>query len=369
MVCLSRTTESPAFHSAALFSDPILSCNVYCAGRLSEVVHRVVAPCWSELRTALPVPEGHLWVMRYSRCGEHLKVRLHGPGSLASKLREILEPALEDYFAVLGPPPADGERKSRPLATPIDREDQLTTDYPDRTFLWTTYERSHISLGYRPYVDDDVHVALLTRCLARGTEILFRRVETDSRGQWSHSKAQSTLLNGLIAGLASLPFTPRERSLYLLYHRDCLLRAALKDSMKGGGPAKMARTLSSFRDQVTRMGDGVQRLGGRAQSCWAQGSFGGDADLEAWSAALRELTDYLVPICGGRVHAIDPFAENPLFFPVLKVLHGFSNQLGLNHLNEAFALHLLLSGTTEDGLRDRPVLLRPAPPSIRPVLS
>jgi hypothetical protein len=158
-----------------MFPDPLLSANLYCAGRLGEALLRVVGGFRRDLLARVGAEPGYVWVMRYAKGGEHLKIRVHGPESQRPLIRELLAASAESYLADLGAPDPSAPRRTRELAPPIDREDQTSTDYPDRTFLWTTYERSQISLGYRPYMSDDVYVALLTRCMGRGTEILLHR--------------------------------------------------------------------------------------------------------------------------------------------------------------------------------------------------
>jgi len=343
-----------------MFPDPLLSANVYCAGRLGEALLRVTGAFRRELLARGGLEPGYVWVMRYAKCGEHLKIRLHGPQSREPLMRELLAAAAEPYLAGLGAPDPAAPRRTRELAAPIDREDQASTDYPDRTFLWTTYERSHISLGYRPYMNDDVYVSLLTRCMGRGTEILLDRLESDEAGQIHHQKLQALLLKALITGLSALPLTTEERTLYLLYHRDCLLRAALKQAGSAGGPQKMAEILARFQLQVDKLGREADGLAETARARWDGDGESWDADFEAWSSALAELAGYVASICGGRAYHIDPFAESSLFPPIFKALHGFANQLGLTPLNEAFAHHLLLSVAGSGGPRDRPVQLKPA---------
>lgn len=359
MAQLAPLAPLPVSEGAA-FPDPVVAANAYCSGRLSEVVSRAVAPFWKECRKRDPLGEAYVWVMRYARCGEHLKIRVHGPDALAVPARQLLAASLDAYFARLGPPGVEDVQKSRSLATPIDAEDKASENYPDRTFLFTSYQRSHVSLGYQPYLADDAFVALLTRCLARGTEVLLERLATDAAGQSSHESQQRIVLTALVAGLSALPFAPSERTLYLLYHRDCLLRAALKQGGSAGGPQKMEETLARFHGQVAALGRGTAALAALAQEQWRGGPVAGrDPGLEAWRCALADLADYVAPLCAEAAYDVDPFADLAVFPPLFKALHGFANQVGLNPLNEAFAHHLLAAVTAADEVRDRPVRLRP----------
>src|SRR6185436_8505662 len=147
---------------------------------------------WAEIQRRDETGSSYLWVMRYAKGGDHLKVRLHGPEHQRSWMRKFLTGIVEPYFSTLGPPEPGALRKSRDLATPIDQEDRAPDLYPDHTLLWTVYERSHISLGYRPYLNDDVYISLLTRCLGRSTEVLLGRgLQTGASGRWSHQAVQT----------------------------------------------------------------------------------------------------------------------------------------------------------------------------------
>jgi hypothetical protein len=361
VIDLSYSAAALSPSRGSISPDPILSANVYCSGRLDEVVHLCLAPFWAEVRSRQE-PDICLWIMRYAKGGEHLKVRLHGAQDRSIWMREILASTVESYFSTLAEPEADAPRKGRDLATPIDLEDQISTLHLDRTLVWTTYRRSHISLGYRPYTDDDEYVRRLVRCLGRSTEILLNRLTTDASGRSSHQAVQSILLKILIAGFSILPFDPRERALYLLYHRDCLLRAILKQAGSRGGAEKMRETLDRFRRQMQSMGNGVDRLARTASSLWqSDEAEEWDNDFESWRNALCDLVAYSSTVCGDLAHHVDPFAESPLFPALFKALHGSANQLGLTPLNEAFSHHLLMAATTTDaGQRDRPVQLTPA---------
>ncbi|MFS8064935.1 MAG: lantibiotic dehydratase C-terminal domain-containing protein, partial [Byssovorax sp.] len=150
--------------------DPLLTANVYCAGRLDHVLHRGVAPFWRRLREGHAEQQAYLWCVRYPRGGEHLKIRVHAPEARSSALRSSLEAAVSDALAELGaattataPPRPDG-------ALPIDVEDEGTEAHADPSFLWTHYRRSAVSFGGGPLLDDDRYVALFTRCLGAGCE-------------------------------------------------------------------------------------------------------------------------------------------------------------------------------------------------------
>ncbi len=99
----------------AVLPDPVLTANVYCAGRLDDLLLRALADFWQRVRGEDPAPACKIWFVRYRRGGEHLKVRVHGPAEMAPFLREELRQAVERYFASL-PPLTEGEAaaKARP---------------------------------------------------------------------------------------------------------------------------------------------------------------------------------------------------------------------------------------------------------------
>jgi hypothetical protein len=350
--------------AAPLMPDPILSANVYCSGRLCEVIHRVAGPLLREARQRLPGEEVRVWVLRYAKGGDHLKIRVHGPEAAEPSLRDLLFALQAGYFAGLSAAGPGAPRRSRALAAPIDREDCEASDHPDRTFLWTGYRRSHVSLGYRPYLGDDVYVDLLTRCLSRSTELALHRLTPSPEGEYPHRGRQNALLKGVIAGMSALGLVAEERTLYLLYHRDCLLRHVRKQMLldrKAGSPEGLTdKLLERFWKEIERTRAGFEPLGETANRLWTAGvSWIWEEDLAAWREALGELAGYVAPICRDLAHRIDPFAADPIFPPLFKAFHGMANQLGLTPLDEAFSYHLLLALTADGEAARQPVQMRP----------
>jgi hypothetical protein len=340
------------------YPDPVLSANIYCSGRLCEVLHRLVKPFWDAWRGSDPQRTTYLWVMRYARCGEHLKVRLHAFESHATLLRELLESAQRQYFSSLGPPDPGAPSRSTRTAPPIDTEDGAPFDYPDRTFLWTRYNRNPLSLGSQPLMGDDQYTARITRCLGCGTEILLARLETDTNGRCPFALQSSLFMQGLMAGLSALPFSPSERNLYLLYHRDCLLRYLRRRNTSPDGTSIVAKTMSRFETELAKRNGrkgGLTRVALEALEAADTETWSGD--VSAWRAALEDLFEYASPLCFSL--QLDPFAERPVFPVLFKVFQGFANQIGLDQLNEAFLCHLLLAITADEQLRRRQVPLRP----------
>ena len=342
--------------------DPCLSANIYCSGRLSEVIHKVIAPLWQELADT-DDETSYLWLMRYARGGEHLKLRAHGGSAMEEAIRVSLPKALEAYFASLPLPDEGAERVTKPQATPIDVEDQESEDAPDRSFRWTQYQRSHVALGARPYMDHDAYVSALTRALASGTWLILQRLETQADGSISFGKVQGILLQVLIAGLGVAGFDDEMRAEYLRYHRDWLLRTALKYGGKGGtkSPRKLAETLTRFDGQVASLGAGAAAIEKAARSRWSASEVTDPSDpIRQFESRTAELLEISRPMAEEQRFHIDPFASHGIFPPLFRLLHGCANQLGVNALNEAFVHHLLFSVATDVEVKNQPVTLAPA---------
>jgi hypothetical protein len=338
-------------------ADPTVTASVYAEGRLDAVVSGAIAPFWAEFSATHGDSGAYLWTLRYAKSGEHLKLRVHAPAELQDSVRRLLAPRVEALFARLPENPNAENRKSRPLATPIDAEDRQAENHPDRTLLWTNYERSQISLGLRPFLVDDAFVARLTRCLGAGFALVLARFGDNNIEPWSHAAKQGLLLQAVYLGLESAGLAPAERSLYALYHRDCLLRGLLKQAGSSGGPAKIEQTLELFRRQVDRIGSGLERIRALADPKASVAS--STAEVRAWQDSSARLAEHLRQVCVDSEHEVDPFARQPLFPPLFKVFHGLANQLGLTPLNEALAHHLLVAALEGAALALRQVELKP----------
>jgi hypothetical protein len=343
----------------SLLPDPILSANVYCSGRLCEVISHLVAPFWSEYRRSSADGSTYVWMLRYARCGEHLKIRLHAPDRELPLLAQLLRSAQADYFSRLAQLPVHPQRISTPSASPIDSEDRATADYADRTFLWTEYNRSPISLGYRPFLDDDEYSALLTCCLGRGAEIVLSRLRSGGDGKCPYHLQKALWLDVLLTALRATSLSTEDRTSYLLYHRDCLLRYVRKRRRWIEGAPLMERMIARFDQQAERPDSRRGEMARAAAEAWGSSPLEIGACLAAWFDAVHALTLYMASISGDAADRVDPFAELPVFPALFKILHGLANQIGLDPFNEAFLYHLLVDVAGEPDLRGRPVRLRP----------
>jgi hypothetical protein len=320
-------------------ADPLVTANLYCEGLQDAAIHGALAPFGAGLRQGAPDRAGFLWIVRYPRAGEHLKVRIHAPADQEPRLRELLRDSVDAWLATL--PPCNPEqperpRKDAPALPAIDPEDEAAAPWPDRSLVWTRYRRSHVSLGGGPFLADDLYVAHLTSSLGAGCEVVLDALVPDSVGKVSDSLRQTTLLQLLIGGLAAVGFGAEERAAYLAYHRDWLVRFSL---VKGGGDAERTRELlARFNQRAEQMGASLGALRDAALATWGAPP---DRD-DRWQRALAELAGYVSRFRGNLDYRLDPFSEDPVFTPVFKVFHGMANQLGLGMLPEALTHHLLL---------------------------
>jgi hypothetical protein len=317
-------------------SDPVLTANIYCDRGLDALIHDAITPFRSRLRDS--DPEGHwsLWLVRYSRCGEHLKVRLHGPPERRELARRLLEESVHAHFASLPASGAEG-RVSRTDAPAIDAEDEATSDYPDRSLVWTRYRRSHVNLGPPRLLDDDRYAALFTACLGCGADLVLDFLQLDGTGKVSGGARQRGLLRALFSGLAAVGFSSDERATYLAYHRDWLVRFNVS--------RPQSDVLASYDRRVEGMASTVEQLRQIASAQWecpSERPAGADA---AWQNTLSALVAYLVQFRGDPEYRLDPFTEDPVFPPLFKAFHALANHLGVGMLDEAFLHHLVLRAT------------------------
>lgn len=322
--------------------DPVLTANLYCDRGLDELIHGAVAPFRARLAEGGPAGRWSLWLVRYSRCGEHLKVRLHGPAGEREAARALLEEAVGAHFAALPPAAADAPRVSRADAPAIDLEDEATADYPDRTLLWTSYRRSHVNLGPVPFLRQDGYAERFTACLARAADLVLDTLLPDAGGKVPGAARQRVLLRGLFSGLAALGFSAAEREAYLAYHRDWLVRFTLSD------PEKEGELLAAFDRRVEGMAPAAAQLRRAAAAEWGEGARPSAGAEGAWGEALAGLLAWLAPLRGDPEYRLDPFTDDAAFPAVFKAFHGLANQLGVRMLDEAFVHHLVLRATAAE---------------------
>jgi hypothetical protein len=319
--------------------DPIVTASVYADRALDRVAHGVVAPALARLRAAHPGADWGAWWVRYSKHGDHLKVRLHGPAGLAGEARAVLEEQARTLFDAMPPRDEAQPRISNPRLPSIDAQDDAAADYPDRSLLWTDYQRSHVSFGARQLLGDDGYVARICTCLAAGAEVVLANTPLDATGMASGAARQRAVLKAAMAGVAGAGFTAGERAEYLRYHRGWLVRFSVADE------SREADVLAGFDRQRAGMQAAADQIARAAAAQWsaeppARG--GAETPEDAVRRAVAELCAFAAPLRHDPAHLSDPFTDDASFPLVFKALHGAANQAGINLLNEAFLYHLLL---------------------------
>lgn len=318
-------------------AEPLLSANIYCARHVDAVIGQAIVPFWQRVAGD---GSSYLWLIRHSRGGEHLKVRLHGPPEVREDARQALSEAVSTCFASLPatePPQAPPAQASLPV---IDPEDAADDAHPDRTLLWTTYRPSPVTLGAPILAQDATYHDLFTRVLGAGCRIaldLFATAAADAA--LPVARRQSTIFKLCIATLQALPFDASERSRYLVYHRDWLVRWTLAHSDPGTTTRETVLELFDRKVAASRASlDVLARLLAQRPDAAEPTSDGAQAE---YRQVVRRYFDYVATFRGNPDYALDPYAEDPVFLPVFKVLHNLANAIGLGIRNEALSYHLL----------------------------
>jgi Lantibiotic biosynthesis dehydratase C-term len=318
-------------------ADPLVTASIYADRALDGVVHGAVGPALRRLRAEHPGAAWGAWWVRYSKHGDHLKVRLHGPAPLRDEARAVLEEEARRMLDALPPRDETRPRISNAGLPSIDAQDDAAGDHPDRSLLWTDYARSHVSFGPRELLGEDGYVARICTCLAAGAEVVLAATALDETGAIPGAQRQRALLRAVLAGIAAAPFTPDERAEYLRYHRGWLVRFSVPDE------SREADVLAGFDRQAERMRAGADQVARAAAARWAAEAAPAEGDTPdaRFGAAVGELCAYAAPFRHDPARQRDPFAEDASFPLLFKALHGIANQAGLNLLNEAYLYHLL----------------------------
>lgn len=339
-------------------ADPMLTANLYCSGRIDEVIREVAAPFWNDLAQADPERSCRLWLLRHRRCGEHLKFRLHGPEPLETLMRRQLEDKAQAYLDSHAPSKDSPRPTSSFTAPPIDLEDETDVEHPDGTFLWTHYRRSHVTFGGSPFLEDDTFAGLFAHALSRSCEKVLAVWGSMAAREISFGQRQTALWNQVIPGLAALGLPASKRTDFLIYHRDWMVRFPLARS---GEPEtlgdRMGQVLRHFEQRADGMDPVLAQLRAFAHQQWESNEVSYEDPLtEAWVRSVADLHQYIAPTCRerGPDPQVDPFAGDLTFVPLLKLFHSATNPLGLNLLEEGFAYHLLLRATAETAAAEEP---------------
>lgn len=324
---------------APAMADPIVTANVYCSRHIDDLLRDAVAPFRSAMHDELH-GDGLLWFYRYGKRGEHLKLRLHAPEHRREALRASLEQTLSRFLdAIADAPPV--ERISKSALPPVDVEDAVDEDCPDRSMLWTHYQRSPVVVGDPIYTRDDRHMALFTRAAAACSDFLLGEVLPGSRESTYLQRRQNSFLKLIIAAMAVTDFAAATWPVYFTYHRDWLIRHLVTQSPLGVDAAVLHAEIDGHLAKVRSTLPVLARIMD-AQRAEVHEGGAPSGPLARWTAAVREFFEYVTGYRGRPEYNRDPYTDDHAFLPLFKLFHLCANQTGFRISNEAYLHHLLL---------------------------
>jgi hypothetical protein len=312
--------------------DPVLSANIYAAGRLDDLMANAIVPFASDAESAHG-PATALWVVKYGIRGDYLKVRVHSHPGNRESLKDLLMARTQEFFRNQDDPDSL-DSATRAHTGSQERKDDAERADCRYALRWTRYERCPVSLP-APWLVDDEFAELSCSCLACACKLVLAGYR---EGVAAFGKSrQKLLLKALTTGLAASGIRePAAAAAYLRYHRDWLLRFFLRtsDAEQTG--------LRIFHNHAHSAGDTLNGIGRALQTMWSHRSVPSDLWLR-WSGALAELTGWLRRCSKFDYRLADPYASDVTFLPLFKVFHGLANQIGLPPLQEAYTCHLTLA--------------------------
>ena len=330
-------------HPMIADADPIVTANIYCSRRLDDLMKAAIVPFWSQVSAEFEDAGCRLWLMRYAKRGEHLKVRIHAPEALKDRLVTALKACVESYFQSTAG--SSGEWLSNPAVPPIDIEDQSPEDQEDRSFLLTTYRRSPVCFGEPTFCADDRHVALFCRAMAAQAELLLSRLAPHADDSTFGQRRQNLLIQQVIAALAAVGFDDGKITDYVKYHRGWLTRSLVS---KGDARSTTEESVAGFYSgKLDRMGPAIEGLT-RLLAARHQAQESRDPLMDRWRDAVSDLFGHVEAYRGDPRYDFDPYTDDHAFLPIYKVLHLGANQLGLRISGEAFVYYLLAAACGVD---------------------
>jgi hypothetical protein len=330
---------------ATLIPDPIITANIYCSRYIDDLLRDAVAPYRLAMRDDTN-DDSFLWFFRYGKRGEHLKLRVHAPEARRELLRANLERTISRFLESIADAPLPAKRISKSALPPVDAEDALDDDYPDRSLLWTTYRRSPVIVGDPIYAQDDRHMALFTRALAASADFLLAEILPASREPRYLQHRQNSFLKLIIAGIASTGLEATRWSVYFRYHHDWLIRHLLSQVSLGVDAAALDAELTGHVDKVRGAVPALARImiAHQAEEYDRNARSG---PLGTWRAAVHEFFSFIQCYRGRPEYDRDPYTDDHSFLPLFKVLHACANQLGFRISNEAFLYRLLIEAAAD----------------------
>jgi|GEM_PF-4063822 len=323
---------------AALDVPPILSASIYCHGFLDELLREVILPFWKVTKTV--IPQSRLWVIRYARGGQHLKIRFHVPVEVQVTTAARLEDAVDRFFSGL-PAPSGVERDIAAHLPPIDPEDHAADLRPDRSLLWTRYRFLPELIGAEPLSAAPGFEAVFVRCRAASTEVTLDWLDDLETGEIPMRKRMALALQLFLAAVCGVHPQAETRARYLIFQRDWLLRVS----------PDREQTLVLLERKVDEVLAKHSALGPLFTATFPQ-----DGVLGSWYRAVGDLVRFcLDQLKRQDLSELDSASENLIYFAICRVVHNAMNLTAIGLLNEAYLCHLLGSALararTEEGTR------------------
>jgi hypothetical protein len=305
---------------------PIISANIYCHGLLDELLRQTILPFWRSTKVALP--QSCLWVIRYARGGQHLKIRLHVPAEMRMVITTLLGDAVEKFFSELSPS-TGVERDAAAHLPPIDPEDQADGLRPDRSLIWTRYYYSPELIGAESLSAAAGFEAVFIRCRAAATEVALDWLEALDTGEIPMRKRMALAIKLLLAAVCGVHSHAEMRVRYLNFQRDWLLRVNL-DSKQA--LTFLERKTDELLTQQIALGPLVTATSLRG------------GVLGTWCEAIGDLVRFCLDQLNRQdLSDLDSTSEILVYFVISRVVHNAMNLAAIGTSNEAYICQLLKS--------------------------
>lgn len=305
---------------------PMISASIYCHAFMDQLLKEVILPFWTH--TKARIPQSNLWILRYARGGQHLKLRLHVPDEDSMACAACLRNSVEKFLAGL-PPQSEIERDPAAHLPPIDPEDCSDGLRPDRSLIWTRYRYLPELIGAEPLSGATGFEAAFVRCLAASTGFILENLIVTTSAEFPIKKRMTLALQLFLAAMAGVHPSVEIRTRYLAYQLEWLLRVS----------RDRARELAVFSRKVAESPDHQMALSPLVTASPPQyGSLG------AWCHAVGDLICFCVNRLGrDDLSELDETSSNLVYFALSRVVHNAINPTAIGNSNEAYLCLLLQS--------------------------
>ena len=304
---------------------PMISASIYCHGCIDTLLSEVILPFWKATKAFCP--QSSLWVSRYARGGQHLKVRLYLPREEHNKAMKILESLVEMFFSRLSAPAGDG-RDAAAYLPPIDPEDYAEGLRPDRNLVWTRYRYLPEQVGAEPLSSAIGFETAFVRCRAASTEVMLCWLDDLGHGGIAMRKRMALALQLFLVATLAVHSRVEARIRYLTFQRDWLLRVIPDREQVLALLERKVEALVSQRENLNLL------VADRAPN---DGVFG------SWSRAVSDFVRFCLRQTGRQdlVEVDGGGSQDPICFAISRLIHNAINPIGIGILNEAYLCHLL----------------------------